>query len=443
MRRITNIIMISIFKIFLEIAYYQISNLYIYGGIYYYEFILNKYIIGWFICVSGSTLLWFFVDNIDKNIFPITHYSLQILFYLNFVPTCAIYGISDYSSKAFVLFIIFWMIIFVTGYFTGKIKHKLPLLAFDKESIKIQEILLVCLICICTIFIIAENYKYNNGIRINIDLSDTYVIREEYSESASTLEGLLMFAFGGVINPFLALYSLEKHKYKCFIFFLIIQILDFSIAGHKTQLFLIPAAIIVKWILKHGVGKYLSFCFMTLSGIGLFLWVKFSFLPVIDMFLRRMFLVPSILNFKYIEYFSAHPKLYFTEDLLFSRILAGLGINRPYSQAAGTTISMFWTGSAGYSNNGLFGYAYADCGFIGVILSAVILIIIFRFMDYLGRSFGIQIVSLSIVLIAVNILSVSISTLFYNVLLPFVLVCFVCYKNPIFDKRKGITIVSK
>lgn len=436
MRKIINIIMISAFKLFLESAYYQISTLYIYGGVYYYNFMLYKYIIGWVICILGGIVLWLFIDNKKKNAFPLTYYSIQILFYLNFVPTCAIFGISDYSIYAFALFIMFWGIVFMTIYFSGIKDFRLPMLTFAKESIKIQKILLICLICSCTAFIIIENYKYNGGIRINLNLSDTYAMREQYSESASTLEGLLMFAVGGVINPFLALHSLSKQKYKLFTFFFIIQILDFSIAGHKSQLLLIPAALIVKWVLEHEIGKYLSLCFATLTGLGVLLWTKFSFLPVIDMFVRRVLLVPAILNFKYIEFFSIHPKLYFTEDLFFSRFLAGLDINRPYSQASGTIISLFWTGTTGYCNNGLFGYAYADCGIIGVIISAILLVIMFRFLDCLVGNFSFQVVAFCTVLLAINILSVSISTLIYNVFIPLIIICFLCNKNPIFDRRQ-------
>ena len=436
MRKVVNIIMISVFKLFLELAYYQISTLYIYGDIYYYNFVLIKYIIGWVTCIFGGIVLTLYIDKKKQNAFSVTYYSIQILFYLNFVPTCAIFGISDYSVYAFILFILFWVIVFVTIYFSGIKDFKLPILTFARESIKVQKILLICLICACTAFIILENYKYNGEIKINLNLSDTYVMRERYSESAATFEGLLMFAIGGVINPFLALHSLSKKRYKLFIFFLIIQMLDFSIAGHKAQLFLIPVALIVKWIFAHGIGKYLSLCFATLTGLGVYLWTKFSFLTIIDMFIRRVLLVPAILNFKYIDFFSMHPKLYFTEDLLFSRFLAGLGINRPYSQVSGTIISLFWTGKIGNSNNGLFGYAYADCGIMGVILSAVLLVLMFRFLDCLVENFSLQVVAFCIVLVAVNILSVSISTLIYNVFIPFVVVWFLCNKNPIFDRRQ-------
>lgn len=210
MNKIINMSLTIVFKVILEMIYYEISNLYIYGDIFHYEFVLNKYMAGWVVFFVGSILLLASLNNLEKNIYPITYYCLQIIFYLNFVPTCAVFGISDYSIKAFMFFMLFWTVIYIMIYLSKKIGLNVYSFLISEKNARLKEILTVALICICSLFIILENYKYNGAIKLNMNFDDTYSIRENYSESASTLEGLLMFGFGGVINPFLALYSLTK-----------------------------------------------------------------------------------------------------------------------------------------------------------------------------------------------------------------------------------------
>ena len=190
------------------------------------------------------------------------------------------------------------------------------------------------------------------------------------------------------------------------------------------QFFIIPVGIASIYFLNNKNIKYLPFAFVSLNLLSILeLTIRKTDL-LFDYFIRRVFFVPALLNFYYFDFFSINPKLLLFEDMFFSRLLIKVfGLSPNYDVSASRIIGTNYFGRPEMlANNGMFSYAYADLGFIGIIFGALALVIILHIINWTMSKLDISYAGIVIIIFTMSFLSASISSIIYSYLIPLIFI---------------------
>ena len=98
----------------------------------------------------------------------------------------------------------------------------------------------------------------------------------------------------------------------------------------------------------------------------------------------RTLLLPAQGQFEYYDFFTHHDYLYFSEGSLGKLF----GQTYPYSDQIGKIVNAYIYGPEKISNGntGIFSYGFADMGFVGMIIAAVIVLVVFLIVDWSTES---------------------------------------------------------
>lgn len=369
----------------------------------------------------------------NKNIsIKISTIIIILLFYVSYIPT-TIYD--SYNSNTWIYFSLYncyWLLIFYFNKMLEKFRVKFPKIIINnikKEFFKktIRKIIQLTAL----LFVLYTSYKVYGKVYVHFGLADVYNLRSnETLSNFGTLYSLILVWIGNLIIPVMAVYQYKAKNYFSFFYLVIAQIISFSIAGHKTQLFLIPVGIFTSYFLNKKNIKYLPFAFFSFSLVSILELVIKNTDFLLEYFVRRVFYVPALLNFYYFDYFSTNSKLLLFEDMFFSRVFIKiLGLTPNYSIPASKIIGANYFGRPEMlSNNGMFSYAYADMGFIGIIFGALMLVVILHIINWSMSKIDISYSGIVVVIFTMAFLSVSISSVIYSYLIPLIFLRFL-FKN--------------
>lgn len=264
------------------------------------------------------------------------------------------------------------------------------------------------------IFSIITLYVYGflmsiGGIqRINFNLSDVYLVREELRDYSAPLINYFIPWDAYIINMTLLVLALYKRSYKLFYIVLLLQLFLFGMTNFKSFLF---APILVIFIFYFGNVKKLFLYLLMLSSIGLiavylvYQLTNDALVPAI--FLRRLFFLPAQLHFFYYDFFSQN------SHVLLSNNMLSFMSQYPYNMPIPELISSFYIGKISNANTGYLADAFAQFGFVGMIVFSFILAVVLRFVDSLSKLLPIQ---LSTTLITIPSMTLVNSALFTTLL---------------------------
>ncbi|SKB40387.1 hypothetical protein SAMN02745120_1309 [Acetoanaerobium noterae] len=422
-------------KVFSWSVLYRVIMEYIYVSVlhvkypltYEVEFSLHRYVMSW----AFFLIFNFLISNLynkNSNI-KISSVIIIILFYVSYIPTT----IHDsYNSNEWAYFIyhnFYWLILFCFNQLLERKKISLPKIQIKGlKRIFTPETIRYIIQIMAVLFVVYTSFKVYGRIYFHFGLSDVYDLR--FNESLSnfgTLYSLVLTWSGTIIIPVMAVYNYKKKNYYSFFYLLIAQIISFSIAGHKTQFFLIPIGIASIYFLNNKNLRYLPFAFVSLNLLSLLELVIKKTDILFDYFIRRIFFVPALLNSYYFDYFSRNSKLLLFEDMFFSRFFIKVfGLSPNYEVPSAKIIGLNYLGREELlANNGMFSYAYADLGFLGIILGAFSLVVLLQMINWIMNRMDISYAGIVIVIFTIAFLSVSISSVFYSYLVPLILIRFV------------------
>ncbi len=351
----TNLINIGgiiLLKLLLDFSYvYFISPIFGYDG-FTLDFHLDNYIEGWI----AYLVLYIILKKNQNNILYIT---LLISFLLLIPPTTTLYAFKGENSFSF------YVIIVSYGFLLSLITTKKIELIFIKNTK-----LLGIVLSFCATVIVLGHYILVVGLtNINFDISKVYGIRGEFGVLSN--EGLFGYLNGWTIkvfNIFLITWSIHSRKFKLFFLFVLFQMILFGLSGHKTVLFVL---FIVGGI--YVLDKYKNFSTILIYGtssiIGLLLIYYFSTneLQLPSTLIRRAFFVPANLNYVYLDFFSDHEYVYWSNSILKSFI------HYPYDEPITNVIG----GYLGYpdmgANTGIIGSGYMQMGILGIFIYIVLM----------------------------------------------------------------------
>lgn len=393
---------ILLFRLSLDFLYYFI--LYPMYNIYGFmlDFKIEKYIISMILLLIVSSLLTGQIRDSRPS-----SSMIMFLFLLSFVPNTSLFAFMNLEYYFIMISFTYW-IIFSLAYWIIPKKFKTTNSFMDQKYPNLYKYIPIVFLFI----IVAFSYSYN-GLRINLDLSDVYEMRMQ-----SRVIGIPKFMnyimpwAGNVVFPIFIIKMFIDKKYVKVSLFIVAELLLFSITGMKTWLFVLIISLI--WILfikgKDFIFK-LPVLFFLINIVAYFEFAILKSSFFINHFTRRVFFSTSLSNYYYLDFFTDNAKISLTDSALgwIKRFgFVGPYDNEPVSRLIGR---IYYNNINMNASSGTIADAYANFGWLGILIYPFLLMILFRLMD--KYSYGIErrilipiIVSMSVLLLNGNIFSV-------------------------------------
>lgn len=411
-KKIKSLFLINIYKVSLIYIYISYLSVAFHYSIFYtinlnYDKVFVSFLTSIFFEIY---LLRFFKKcNIENTV-------IYILYFISYIPMIILFSFKNLSYEVFVLVNLYWLILLIS-------KKIIKIPNIKRLRIKMISKIKILLIIILYGFIVLIFLK--NNIKIDLKYFNLYKVYElrRNAENLSVAQNIILFWLGCVINPILALDSVYKKKFFRFCAFFVFQLLIFFLAGHKTQLMLIPAGIIVN-IINKKIKKLsdfnLFFCLFALSGI--FEKIIFNKEFIQEFLVRRLLFVPALLTEYYFELFKFNRKLYFSEDLIVSRVLKkALGEISYYSKGSSLIVGEKYMSEKTSANVGLLAYGYAEFGILGIVFSAIFFIILLKILDEIFKK-NKKNSGFIVMLLVIFSTNIPINFLIYYILIPIILI---------------------
>jgi hypothetical protein len=296
------------------------------------------------------------------------------------MPTLTYFWMSDQNYN-YICYFTFALIILSLSL---KITISFPKIkdSFAKKIIFITYILF-CLISVYLIYV-------RGGIDSRaFDFTTIYSLRSE--NNISGLNGYLLNWVTKALCTFLFVYFYYYKKYIHLFLIIALQLLMYLSYGNKAFLLSIGLLILVAIILRTGFFiKNIVITISLMHIIGFLLFKYTGFISLLSSISYRMAFVPAQIQFQYYDFFSLREKLKFADGIIGDV----LGIESPYSTKIGYVIGSYYStnGLGSNSNTGIFSDAYANGGFIAMILITLILALILVLIDSLTKDLPINIV---------------------------------------------------
>ncbi len=407
-------LIICLSRILLDYIYItDVSPHYTYLGLTC-SFSESRMILSWAVLLVFIVLI-IHVINKDDNNEKKGAAILSILLCVSAVPSTTVIAYFNISPLFSIMLCIYW-IITVIAYEASVLKQK-KIFSLDRTG---SLFYFITAIFVLNIIIIIIRYT---GLNISFDLSDVYEARTIFKQNQ--IPTILRYLFFGstMVFPIVVVYALKTKKRKLAAVAAACQLLAFFSDGRKSTLFMLILTIIGYYFVKNFSIKLIPVGSFGIILLGFAEKLFCHSNNIINYIIRRLYLIPAYLNYAYYDYFSGSPK-----DMLRQSIMGRLGFESPYTQPIPEAVGTQYYGGS-YCNNGLFSDAFANFGFIGVIVFPIILALAFKWLDRcsenlsLGASLGI-IISMSVAFL---------SSFFFTVMLThgFIISCIVVYAMPI------------
>jgi hypothetical protein len=244
-----------------------------------------------------------------------------------------------------------------------------------RSALGILAILLTC-------YVYAALLSHGGLGRLSFDLSTVYQVREEFIEDAAPFVGYFVPWQGYVLNPLLMLLGLRRRAPLVGGLGLALQLLLFGMTGYRAFL-LIPLLVLGVYLFARRRQLLLLALAAVLGVIAaallLYAWLDQPIIPAL--LVDRVIVIPAEIHYWYYDFFGvgAQPTLQLSQSLL-----AALSVSH-YTTPIPEVIGWKYMGSAASANVGLFGDAFANFGFAGCFIFALLFALLLKAVDAAGR----------------------------------------------------------
>lgn len=359
-------------------------------------------------------------------------------FYLNFllstylVPSMVLYSYADKSPYAA---IVVWSA-FATIYIVSAIP--LPrLIIANVYTTTFMRVLAVATFCIIA------SYALIGGLsNFNLNLARVYDFRRDAAAALPGIFGYLSPIFGNVIIPFCIAVAMAHRRYGSVLVFLTLAVLQFGFTAHKGVLFA-PFIVIGVYYFLSRFGRYSALLMGILAGLALSLIDVMMLIRFEDdavwgwytsLFVRRVLMIPPLLDYWYIDFFSENAKYYWSS----SRISLGL-VQPPYGgMTAPFVIGEFYFNNPETSaNTGFIGSGYAQAGLLGTLFYAAGIGLIISFFESCGKYLGLPFTVAVTIILATSFAATDLLTLFLTHGLAVLILFLMLVRSPETEQRAG------
>lgn len=371
-RHIKFLLSLSLLKLTLVWVYIDVMTV-SYG---YYGFTYQSSSAAW--SFTNWTLFLFCSFNLSLLVLKerLSSYIVTILFCLSFIP-CAIYfEYSGFPDLFLLQLYLYWFLIitFVNIFPALSLKYS----NFNKNSKRNNRKLHLvgeAVIIFFAIYVCITKYSYN-GLYIQLDLSTVYSLRADAANYNFGSLSAYFIAWSSLAFTIRGVIAYARQEFFILFCMLILQILIFSIAGHKFYLFSLPTALIMSIFYRKGSLYLIPYGLIILSLVGKFIWAKYNILALVYLLPFRNMFIPALITGNFLDFFSFN-----RPDFLTQSILGRLGFESEYSLAIPYLIDNNYGDGTASANTGLLADAYSNFGFIGIIIYPVLIAIVLRMLD--------------------------------------------------------------
>lgn len=363
-----------------------------------------------FYCIFVLIMLFILTDSIGvKN--KMAYFSLRIMFIFYCIPMTMSLCLFENYLKFWLLGIFYWIsLCFYIYFFEFKVKRGKYFLTINC----LDRCLLVVSILLIIIFIV----KGLKNFQFSLSLDDVYSVRETFKENMSNWMVFFKTSFGTYIIPCILVFSL-RHRKKClFCLFLLAQGVVFSFAKDKIYLFYGLVAIVIGIFGDRIVNKfnnYMSYAMILFGSLNIVAIIGYFQNLFFFYFTRRLFVIPTWLNYLYITFFSGSPKLMWKQDVfLIDKLFTPV-----YEQSVREMISeAYFKGKVSGPNAGMLAEAYSQFGIFGIIIYPLLIVILLNVLEYLFATAMDEVKLMASISLAISIVNDTItSTTFVVVML--------------------------
>ncbi len=378
-----------LYKIVLDLSYFFIiSKVWVYAKLEL-NFNSTKYIESYF-------LLFIIFVLMPKSLKKLSNIMVWLLILMSYIPMLTIFAFKDESRIFMYAVTAFWITVFLLLSIS-----RTPSLPSLKKSKNILVLLFFLLSTI--VFLMIYNYL---GLSFNFDFTKVYDIRIGFIEKKIPMAGYLFNWVAKVVNPiFFALY-ITKRKWHLVMLIVLLQLLLFSVTGHKIYLLALPFVLILIWIMtRKNPLTYMAVFLIAIILLGMLSYWLVDDVWIISLFTRRALLVPAQLAFYYYDFFSAN------EPAFLSHSIFRLFLNYPYHHNPPHLIGeIYFNKPQMGANNGIVGDAYMNFRFIGLVFWSILLVIILKLVDSCSKGKDIKIGIAVIAIPAVTLINSALLT---------------------------------
>ncbi|QSX09272.1 hypothetical protein J0B03_04205 [Alkalibacter rhizosphaerae] len=304
----------------------------------------------------------------DKS-YPSTFLYL-IMIIMMYIPTLSYYWLNNKST----VYILSLSICFIIVSTVTRLKHKK--IGFKHIKLNVALDFIFWIYIFISVYVVVKR----GGIDVRaFNFQQIYNLRSEYN--LDRLSGYLYNWSAKGFAPFFLIYFLHRKNVVKTAIVLVMQMVMYLSFGNKLFLFSLAYLIFIQFVLRSNLNS--SKLFIGLMSLGNLIALVFEKLKITtilrDVLPYRSLFVPAMGQFRYYDFFMVHDKLKFSEGII-GRILS---IEYPYNKPIGFIVNQFFRGTEFLSNGntGVFSYAFADFGFLGMILAAIIVGLLFWLTD--------------------------------------------------------------
>ena len=353
--------------------------------------------------------------NLKENASSIILYFIY-LFY--FVPFTSMVAYNAFENVIYELsYMVYWLIL-VWGYSFLK---KYDLKRNDSLESKNNNIylfvfyLIIIIICLNILFI---GFVYT-GFNFSFNLYDIYIMREMSNVIELPVLSSYLLTSAQLCIPIAIFYFATLKKYFFVVVLFVFSFLIFVTLAFKSTFFigLLSMIIILLKIKYDRIKVLLSFCILCLSAIFEYIIFKTEF--IVELIIRRALFWPNLLSFQYYDYFTYH-----SPDYFISSVFKWSGLDSEFSQTR--IVKVIGETYYGYempANNGLLADAFANLGYLGILLMPIFLLAVLALLDKRTAILPIQMIVVPSFIIAVDLVNtfLSVTLLSHGLFLSIVL----------------------
>lgn len=309
-------------------------------------------------------------NNIDE--FPTLYWYFFI--FMTIIPMIVVYlfnGIGESKNIILFIYLVFFLCII------GILISKKNILKVRYINIKKQ----IFWLGVITVIIVGYSYIfYKLGIPKNIfkSFTNVYDVRLNYRNNSNRLVDYFVQWLGNAVNPFVFAYTLRKKDYKKSLILVILQVVLYIYTSYKSLFLIFFMAPVFGAIISIGLDKkFISIMFIfgvlvgTIAG-----FMDFLMIYLLSVF--RIFLWPALIAFEYYDFFYMYPKPHLSYSSFVPFVPDVYNIEPPFLIS-----KLYYNKPLMRANTTWYADAYANFGFIGVVIFAVVLYFILSLIKFI------------------------------------------------------------
>lgn len=381
-----------LYRIVLDVIYIRIiSPIYLYDGLET-KIVPSMYIASILAILVFSPLIVKIQDGKRPSDFLISFIN-----YLYFIPLTSYCGCKGASGSFFVIAVTYW------GVLLG-LQMKVPTIVVADSNMKYKKWLFLFMSCAASTFVMYISGKYTH-FRLTLDIYDVYGIRQEAAGYDMSTIAAYVLSMMAVVLTILLLYWLTQKNYLMAILICVVFLFLFSIAAHKTQIFLLLIALGAFFFFQDWMIPWVGGALILLSGVASAEYLIRGSCYILSFFLRRLMILPAYLSELYYMFFLDNPLNLFRDGImgkLSFRSIYPIDLAYLLGESEGKVTA---------ANNGLLGDMFANLPIpVGLVIMPLIIVMCTRLLDMVACQKSKKLVVIFSLYFAISFINTSWST---------------------------------